>query len=282
MTHDRHLTVYVLWPVLGALGLAVTLGVSVGGVALLASGGDWRTVGTWAGGAFFGVLGVAVLALFCYAAAGWGGPARLARIVRGVYDAAPGDDQEADPPDPEVRFIRLGGRPPKLTAPAPVAPRGDVLDLHPVRTPAGGTRYETTATATHDAPPEHPPWCVEMLDVLRATYPTNALSRRNWEAMFDGGKGLWTRYVRGTGDGRRGRALLDLWGVIDQSGPRHTWRYCHDWQTIVGLDPALLDYARWCGCADTPTGDRGRQGSERVTTIPDRTDAPDQTTREGA
>jgi hypothetical protein len=59
---DSHLVVFWAWPLLIGLGLAVVLSVSIGGIVLIASGGELRTAGPVAGYTFFGVLGVATSA----------------------------------------------------------------------------------------------------------------------------------------------------------------------------------------------------------------------------
>jgi len=59
---ENHLTVYLWWPLLAGLLLAAVLAVSVGGVSLLATG-KFLFAGQLLGLTFFGVLGVATVAV---------------------------------------------------------------------------------------------------------------------------------------------------------------------------------------------------------------------------
>ena len=111
------MTVYLVWPVLAGMALAGVLAISVGGVVLIASG-TWRAAAVAAAVTFFVVLALATVAVFWYAARSWAGPGELARLHQTKQIV------EQKPPDPEIRFIPMGGRPPALNAPAPGLPSG--------------------------------------------------------------------------------------------------------------------------------------------------------------
>src|SRR4030042_5080072 len=109
---DGHLTIYLVWPVLSGLALACVLAVSIGGVWLFVTQFDWKKAGTATGVVFFAILGLSTLWVFGYAAREWAGPRFLERTRQTVELIEP------EPPEPDVRFIRTGGRPAPLSLPA--------------------------------------------------------------------------------------------------------------------------------------------------------------------
>jgi len=242
---DSHLTVYVAWPILAGVGLGAVLSVSVGGVVLLVTRLDWRTAGIWTAGTFFVTLGVTTVGVFLYALNEWSGPRRAERLARLDREVV-----EVDAPEPEPRFIRLSSKRPLKYEPPPMPTteqerRGVLASTIGVLADRLGrtatvTTYEQAAQTIE---PEAPPWIREMYTVLCASWPDH-LTRREWSSMFDGGTMLWSKYINGDGSGRHARrGILDTWGAIERQDGRGSWRYCHDLETIFGLDPELKAYA---------------------------------------
>jgi len=184
-------------------------------------------------------------------------------------------DKPEPPPrqaDPGPRFIPINSKyvRPALTAPTPMAPTGTPAlaagresvqtalrgwaDRLAARQGAGQTVESTTPQLMAPRPADTTPaWVKEMYSVLVATHSTNALSRRQWEQLFEGGRGLWTRYVAGdpSKGKHRGKSIFQLWNVI-APGPRGSWVYSQPWHVIMNLDRALQAYARELGTADHP------------------------------
>jgi hypothetical protein len=268
---DSHLTVYLAWPLLAGLGLAAVAGVSVGGIAGLRAGnlGAGLQAAAWA---FFLTLGVATLLVFAYAAGEWAGPRYEALMSsRRTIERIETINEPEPPEEPAPRFIPIYNRRP-LTLPAPeqpqplaLSPRQKIAGFLADRLAARGreTVYESTGGDVDDAAPDQaaeswPRWVVEMYGILEATYSTGALSRRDFERAFEGGKALWRHYINGdpSQSGHRGKSVFQLWGIISQTGPRGSWEYSQDWETIIHLDSDLLAYARTREGDHSPGGRR--------------------------
>ena len=232
---DGHLVVYLAWPLLAGLGLAGVLGVSVGGIVLLASRFDWKLAGAMSGYAFFIVLGLATLGVFWYATTTWGGPLAIERVRQEVIELEP------EPVEPETRFISVRRRP-ALQAPAnpyarQVAAAVDVMANRLKRQPILGDIGALTITME----PQARPWVVEFYDVLMRTWQAGAITRRTFEELWpQGGQALYYKYIQGK-VGERG--IFQTWNIIAQTGPRGSWEYCQPLDVIVGLDPELFAYA---------------------------------------
>jgi len=246
-THDRrdgHLTVYALWPVVAGLLMGLVLAVSVGGLALLATRGDWQTAGAWAGATFCVVLGVVSVATFTYAAREWAGPRARERL------ATAGREIDTEPaPEPAPRFIPITTKRPLRYEPPELpdqdgdrrgvaAAIGLLADRLTRSTPVHS--YEQQADSIE---PEAAPWVREMYGVLCASWP-DRLTRRDFRELFpEGGVSLWRRYINGTGDRRSQRGVLQVWGCIEKADNRGSWRYTQPLDVIFSLDPDLRRYA---------------------------------------
>lgn len=283
---DGHLTVYLAWPILAGLALATVLAVSIGGITLLASGLDWSKAGMAFGIAFFLILGIATLAVFWYAAHEFAGPRsteRVAEIRQTVYV------DELEPPEPEVRFIPTRGRRPALNEPAPALPSGQnragirEAMQHLVNRLTADATVTEVATEAETLEVDAPAWVREFYQTLVTVWPTQSLSRRTFEGLWPGGEGkrLWSKYVNGTGSRHSQRGLWDVWGIISQTGPRNTWEWCHDLQTIFSLDRDLHTYATAMAelvHSPTPLGRAGQPVEKLGQTDPDHSTRPiDQT-----
>jgi hypothetical protein len=259
-TRESNLSLTTPQPTLGTdLVLPVLQGLVVGLIAfgcasglIWVLGAAWTTAWHWGLGLGLSVFGVCAAAFIFEHRSLVTAPVRLAfRRLELEYPPEP------EPPPPP-RFIPIRGRRlltepvPQLPQPAIQTPRQVIAGFLADRLAARSreTVYESTG-GDLDAAPEQveswPHWVVEMYGILEATYPTGALSRRDFERLFSpGGTGKWTRYVNGdpSKPGHRGKSVFQLWGIISQTGPRGTWEYCHDWQTIIHLDRDLLAYAQ--------------------------------------
>ena len=244
---DAHLTVYLAWPILAGLALGLVLGISVGGVVWLASGLEWRAAAGAAGIVFFATLGLATVAVFWYAAKEWAGPRGVLKERRTVEVIEP------ETPEPELRFIPMGGRPPPINA-SPALPSTQRLPevgviARVLDALSGQPKLPPTATYDTAAPsmePSAPAWVKEMHDTIVTVWPTGSLSRRTFEGLWPGGEGKkrWQRYVNGTGSRHTQRGILDTWGVIAKTGARGSWEWTQGLDVIFGLDPDLERYAR--------------------------------------
>ena len=55
---------------------------------------------------------------------------------------------------------------------------------------------------------------------------------------------MWGKYVNGTGPGMEGRGVLDVWGVIAQTGARGTWEWTvGSLGEVYQKDAELYEYA---------------------------------------
>ncbi|MBN1937126.1 MAG: hypothetical protein JW934_20880 [Anaerolineae bacterium] len=270
---ENHLTVYLIWPLLGGPGLAGLLAVSVGGIMLMASGFNWALAGAWMGYTFFVVLGLATVAIFVYAAMNWAGPRFIERTRQDVQVIEP------DPVVPEPRFIRVGGRPAPLTLPAPAQP-GDrqSLVVKAIDVLAHRLKQQELITVDHDVPslePDALPWVREFYAVTcrmwAATRPDGVLSRRLFESEFKAnGKALYYKYVGSATD----KGLWQTWGIIDP-GARGSWVFNQPLEVILSLDDAVRDYAaRMSGLRLLPhqAGDQSKPDTGPGQTRPDRSD----------
>lgn len=237
-----HLTVYLAWPVLSGLFLAGVLSVSVGGLVWLFT--DWHTAYLWAGAVGLGTLGLATLIVFTYAAGEFAGPRTIATMRQTTIV------EEVELPEPEPRFIRVGGRPLALNAPAPSSGVNRGILRAAIDHLASGLKRRSTvhtlATDVENLEPAAPAWVVEFYQVVCKVWPAGSLSRRTFEGLWPGGEGkrLWAKYVNGDDTGRRaGRGILHTWGVIDQTGPRGSWVWCQPLDVIFNLDRDLQAYA---------------------------------------
>lgn len=275
---DGHLTVYLAWPLLTGLALAVVGAVSVGGIELMRKGA-LANAARAAGWTFFIGLGGITLVMFVYVAGEWAGPRFIEwiRTYRTVEHIEPTPPVQPEPP---IRFIPIGGRARRLTEPppTPMLPSGEeepkALDIRQkvagflaerLSQRARITTYDQEVPALSAGEDAAPVWCREMLDILCATYMSGDLTRRTFEHLFrPGGTALWYRYVNGTGTGHRGKSVFQLWGIISQTGPRGSWEYCQPWHVIVSLDRELHAYAKMHAVEHSPTGRGGAQNGAGV------------------
>ena len=220
----------------------------LGGIALVVSG-DLRQAATVAGVVFFVVLALGTVGVFLYAAAGWGGPARVERIRQTVIV----EESEPQVIENTPRPIVISPRRPRLTEQAPNVPmlpdganRATVATA--IRTligkakPAPATLHNQVDTIGPDTPPE---WVREFHDVTCAMWG-KPLTRRSFEDNFsERGQALYYRYVGKSGaTTRRDRGLWQNWRVIDQSGPRGSWAFAYDLETILKANADVWEYAR--------------------------------------
>jgi len=274
---DGHLTIYLVWPILSGLALAFVLAISVGGIWLFSTHFDWRTAGTATGIVFFGILGLSTLFIFGYAAKEWAGP-RFIETTRQSVDWI-----EPEPQDPEVRFIRMGGRPSPLTLPAPSYPQDDrSLVAKAVDVLASRLKQQPLETVNAEAKsiePRAPRWVKEFYNVTcrmwARTRPDGVLSRREFEREFqNGGKALYAKYVGSETD----KGIWRTWNVISP-GPRNSWVFSQQLEIIFSLDSALDNYARaMSGLKHPPTrtGQTSRTSETMDQTRPDQSDQTDQ------
>jgi hypothetical protein len=228
--HDNHLTVYLAWPLLAGLGLAIVLSISAAGLAMFFSRFDWSKVGMAAGLTFFGVLGGGTLAVFWYAAHEWAGPRTAERIARPVQVVTQARPEEPRPP----MVINRYNEPPML--------------------PAGSMDVEIDPLVA-DAAPE----VMELYNFITQLWPGGDISRKTArEHGFD--RAVWERLiggVRGKEGMESGRGHLDRAGVVVHTGK--------GWQIAASLDQAyainadLLAYAQ--ARAEIVTGRDGRDGT---------------------
>ena len=273
---DGHLTVYLAWPVLVGLTLAAVLALSVGGLALLGTG-DLARSATLAGQVFLVVLGLGTVGMIVFVLGEWRGPAGIERLRRSVELIEP------DAPDPEIRFIRLGGRRPALTTPAPRAPSADggigrAIDTWAQRfKKAPIATYEGTAATIE---PDAAPWVKDFYTVLCTAWGAGSLSRRTFEGLWSGGRGkrLWAKYVNGTGSRHSQKGLWDTWGIIAKTGVRGTWEWTQTLDVIFSLDRDLAAYARaraeLVGHPPTTPGDGTGPGTSTDQTRPNQRTRP--------
>lgn len=214
--HDSHLVIYLVWPLLAGLGLAVMLSISVAGIAMIASGLNWHVVGLAAGLTFFGVLGGGTLAVFWYAAHEWAGPRTAERIATPVHVVTQARPEEPRPP----LVIRGYGEPPML--------------------PAGMSADMEIDPLVQDAPPE----LMEMYNFITCLWPTGDISRNNARKHgFD--RTVWERLVggvRGQEDRESGRGILDRAGIVTRTG--QGWKIAASLDQAYAINADLLAYAQ--------------------------------------
>jgi len=234
-THkESFLTIYVMWPLLGGVGVGGVLAVSAFGLSAVLTEGDWYRALITGVAVFCVVAPVIALSTFVYAARDWAGPRRderMAALQREVIEL-PAPEQPPrryDPPElPRNEEAR--------------AALGKAIDVL-------GDRLKGTAAVTvyeqevESLEPGAEPWVIELYDCITRSFP-DKMRRRDWTRLFDGGTGLWSKYVNGTGDRHSQRGILDVWGVIERQDRRGAWRYRFNLATIYGLDPALAEYAK--------------------------------------
>ena len=246
---DGHLVVYLLWPILGGITLAGILAVSFGGLVIVVWR-DWQAASTTAGVVFFSILGVGTLGVFLYAALSWGGPARLERIRQTVIV----EESEPQVIENTPRPIVISPRRPRLTEQAPDVPmlpaganRATVASA--IRALIGKPNSAPATTLYSDVegigPGTPPDWVREFHDVTCAMWG-KPLTRRSFEDNFpERGQALYYKYVGKSGAAtRRDRGLWQNWKVIDQSGPRGSWAFAYDLQTILQSNADVWEYAK--------------------------------------
>lgn len=250
-----HLTVYLAWPVLSGLLLAGVLSVSVGGLVWLFT--DWHTAYLWAGAVGLGTLGLATLIVFTYAAGEFAGPRTIATMRQTTIV------EEVELPEPEPRFIRVGGRPLALNAGAPTSGVNRGILRAAIDHLAGKMKQRSTvhtmATDVENLEPGAPAWVVEFYQVVCKVWPTGSLSRRTFEGLWPGGEGkvLWRKYVNGDGTGRHaGRGLFDTWNVAAKTGLRGSWEWTQPLDVIFAQDVLLQEYATAKAGLHSPTTER--------------------------
>lgn len=215
---DGHLTVYLAWPILAGLGLATVLAVSVGGVVLIGSGGEWEQAGTAAGVVWFVVLGLATVVVFWYAAREWAGPRRAERIERArreVIEVLP-DGEEMEPPPPMI----VRGFSPKML---PATIEHSIEALGPVADPEIEHLYRFIAD------------CWRADDVTQ-----NGCMSRGWR------RSDWDRYIGGSrrrsdAGKESARGLLNRAGIIRKDG--NSWRICSTLEQALHINDDLQAYA---------------------------------------
>lgn len=228
--HDNHLTIYLAWPLLAGLGLAVVLAVSAGGIAMIVSRFDWPAVGLAASLTFFGVLGGGTMAVFWYAAHEWAGPRTAERIARPVQVFTQARPEEPRPPMVLNRY----NEPPML--------------------PASSMDVEIDPLVA-DAAPE----LMELYNFITRLWPTGDISRNNARQHgFD--RTVWERLVsgvRGKEGMESGRGHLDRAGVVVHTGKG--WQIAASLDQAYAINPDLLAYAQ--ARAEIVTG---RDGQDRT------------------
>ena len=214
---DGHLTVYLAWPLLAGLGLATVLSVSVGGVVLIASRGDWQLAGKVLGTIWFAVLGAATMIVFVYAAREWAGPRRAERIERTRQEVVEVVRDEVEPPAPII--IRGFPSPPLL----PATVDHTIESLAPAADPEIDHLYRFVLDAwQHD-------------DVTQAGCMSRGWRRKDWDKFVGGSR-------RRSDVGKESaRGLLDRAGIIRKDGSG--WTICATLEQALSINDDLNRYA---------------------------------------
>lgn len=194
---DGHLVVYVGWPVLSGLALATVAAVSVGGVVLIAGGGEWREAGTVAAVVWFVALGLVTVGVFWYAASEWRGPRQRERIelTRHAGDEGPGDEGPWDAAGEE-----------ECEAPWRV--------LRPYGAQRGRPLLAAPDMAVRSLFPEVDAQTQALYEFITRVWPTGNVSRDHCIALGFG-RAQWERYV----GGQRGKEGLETGrGILERAG----------------------------------------------------------------
>lgn len=214
---DGHLMVYLAWPLLSGLGLASALAVSVGGVVLIASAGDWQLSGTVAGVVWFVVLGLATVTVFLYAAREWAGPRRQERIEKTRQEVIEVEPDDLEPPPPMI----LRGFSPQALLPA-------TLDLTTESiTPAVDPEIDHLYRFILDA------W--QYGDVTQAGCMARGWRRKDWDKFVGGSR------RRSDAGKESARGLLDRAGIIRKDG--NSWVTCATLEQAFSINDDLKAYA---------------------------------------
>ena len=189
------------------------------------------------------------LGVFLYAALSWGGPARLERIRQTVIV----EESEPQVIENTPRPIVISPRRPRLTEQAPTVPmlpegasRATVATairaLIGKVAPAPATLHNQVEAIGPETPPD---WVREFHDVTCAMWG-KPLTRRSFEDNFsERGQALYYRYVGKSGAAtRKDKGLWQNWRVIDQSGPRGSWAFAYDLETILKSNADVWEYAK--------------------------------------
>lgn len=241
--NSNHIEVYLVWPLLSGLGLSIVLAISVGGIAGMA-GKSFAAAFTWAGYTFFGVLGLATVGVFLYAANDWAGPRfiewnkRTVDYIEGETIEVPGD----------TRFIptRSNYRTPAPVIPANAPPPQDsaiMAALKELVAPRPSTVIEGVALAETEAiGPGAVDWVEEFYTVINAMWG-KSLSRNSFRDAFENrGQALYYKYVGKVPPcSAKEKGIWQTWGIIDRVANK--WQFCETLDVIYAMDPLLAAYA---------------------------------------
>jgi len=209
--------VYLVWPVLSGLCLASVLSVSVGGVVLIASRGDWALAGTWVGSIWFAVLGVVTVVVFVYAAREWAGPRRAERIERVRQEVVEVVREEGEPPAPII--VHGFSSPPLL----PASMDHTIESLAPAADPEIDHLYRFVLDAWQHG------------DVTQAGVMSRGWRRKDWDKFVGGSR-------RRSDMGKESaRGLLDRAGIIRKDGGG--WVICATLEQALSINDDLNGYA---------------------------------------
>lgn len=241
---DGHLVIYLAWPILAGLALGAVLAVSVGGMTLIK--GNLRGAGIAAGVAFFVTFPLVAIGVFLYAAGNWAGPRVIERTRQGVIF----EEEEPAPMVETPRPIVINPRRPLLTAPAPRLPEPGGVNRAAMRDVIEGIVTKRTPippaagydTEIESIEPDAPEWVIEFYAVLCGIWG-KPLTRRCFEDTFkEGGQALYYKYVGSTNPS--GAGLWQNWRIITQTGPRGSWEFCYDLETILKTNADVWQYAQ--------------------------------------
>jgi len=215
-SHDNHLMVYLVWPLLAGLGLAVVLSLSLAGVVGLVAR-SLASAAIWGAFAFFIVWGLSTLVVFWYAARSWAGPLGLAKATQPVIERYI-DNRPIEPPTPMI--VRGYNTPPLIEA--------------------------ELASSIKTLEPDVKPEIKELYDVITRLWPGGDISQERVCSLFS--RKVYDRHIGGSrrkGDAgtESGRGLLDRAGVIAKDGGGH-WAIAASLADALSINDDLLEYAQ--------------------------------------
>lgn len=212
---DSHLTIYVVWPVTAGGALGSVLAISLGGVVLIVTKGNWSLAGTCAGLTFFILLGIVSAGVFLFAAGQWRGPRQRERIEE-IRHWEPEPYGSPEPPPPMI----VRGFSPKAL-PATVA--HTIESLAPLADPEIERLYRFIVD------------CWRADDVSQAGCMAREWRRRDWDKYIGGSR-------RKADLGKESaRGLLDRAGIVRKDG--NAWTICAPLDQALHINDDLLAYA---------------------------------------
>jgi hypothetical protein len=189
----------------------------------------WKQAIQWRGllaGVFLFLLAFPVLIIgaFLYAGYQWQGP-------RGIEDARRSKPKQVEGPP---RLIPLNSKRSQKLA----------TETEPPTVKREKKGFLPFLQKDEDAPA----WCKEMYRILMTIWPSQNLTRENFEGLFGGPK-FYYKYI----GGRKGQpGTWDNWGVIAKTGRNGSWEFCADLPEILAKDPTLCRYAERVGGIAVP------------------------------